>query len=118
MTYGCSWSKEDLETEAKYWMNKAGKWSLVKTLYDFMGGDACPKFSVPATFVLTNLLFKELPGFLIGKYMFDSEPNIYMTLFGIAMQLVASVPVALYKEGQRKSMREDEELSMRGPFQV
>lgn len=121
MTYQfLRWNKEDIETEAKYWLSKASKLPIVKPMYDLMGGDDCPEFSVPATFVLTNLLFKELPSFLISQYVFDTEPNLYMTLFGVAMQVVASVPVALYKANLKKSMREDEDVEpfIRGPFQV
>ncbi len=120
MTYDpFQWKAEDVETEAKYWLSKANKMPIISSLYDVLGGDQNPAFAVPATFVIANLVFKELPSFLIGKYVFETEPNIYLALFGIAMQVVASIPVVIHKQRLKKDRDEsDDNDEMRGAFRV
>ncbi len=115
-----NWTREDLETQAKYWMSKASKTPGINALYELLGGDQYPSFSVPATFVLADLVFKTIPGFLFNKYVLDKEPEPYLLLFGVAMQIVASIPVALYKERMKKitNTNDDGNMNPKGPHLV
>lgn len=113
------WKAEDAETEAKYWLSKANQLPVISSLYEVLGGDKYPAFSVPATFVIANLVFKEFPSFLISKFFFDSEPNLYLSLFSVAMQVVASIPVVIHKQRLKKNEADSEDNNQTpGPFMV
>lgn len=89
---------KDLETHAKYWQLKIKVAVIIGQMYEFLGGDHCPHFSVPATFILTELLFHSLPHFLFNTFVLQQQPQIYSYLFSAVMQIRASAPITLYKE--------------------
>lgn len=54
-----------------------------------------------------------------NKFVFKSEPNLYLTLFGISMQVVASIPVVIHKQRLKTNDPEsDDSNQMRGPSMV
>lgn len=105
------WEAEELDTHVKFWQMKMKGMPVITSLYELLGGDTNPRFSVPASFVLADLTFKTLPTLLFNKVVLGDDPCLYSLLLGVVLQVTASIPVVLYKECmlKRNEDKDDED---------
>lgn len=103
------WETEELDTHVKFWQMKMKGMPIITSLYEVLGGDENPRFSVPASFILADLAFKTLPTMLFNKVVLGNDPCLYSLLVGVILQATASIPVVMYKECMLKRNNEDKD---------
>ncbi len=88
------------------------KW-LIRPVYKLLGGNRYPLFSVPATFLASDILFHALPSIILAMIN-EEEIHPYFHLMCSMLWVSLSIPIALHKYNKNKAneMSEDNKQSV------
>lgn len=67
-------------------------------LYQFLGGNQNPSFSIPMTFLITDYVFHQLPPQLLCNFLLENDKNPFTPYVSLSLAWTSlCIPIVLYK---------------------